>query len=313
MNNVRLFLILSIVTFTLSFMTEERYNELVENAPFQTISYATFLSIFRNKDMKKDIEIGQKIHEEELEFVNKHKKESNFLNTEIFANLPSSFDWRTLYPQCFSDRVRDQEECGGCWAFASTASFGERLCIKNKGSFNINFSPQYLISCDYGNMGCNGGNRYKAWSFLITNGVVSEYCVPFTANYGVVERCMNRCTKYPDLSFSLLRARSDRSIRVYSDQIQEIKLDLMNNGPITAGMITYDDMYLYQGDLYYPGPTAVESDRHAVNIVGWGIHATGVEYWIVQNSWGPTWGEKGYFKIAMNLLDISKMVITGDV
>ena len=313
MSHFKLLLLLTFFSLSFCFMTEERYRELVDSAPFQTISYEIFISLFKNKDMEKDIERGQRVYEEELELVNRHKKESDFLNTEIFATLPTSFDWRTVYPQCFTDRVRDQQECGGCWAFATTASFGERICVKQKGLFAINFSPQHLISCDYGNMGCNGGNRYKAWSYLVTNGVVTEYCVPYTANFGVVERCMTKCTKFPELTFQTLKARADRSIRIYSDQIEQTKLDLMENGPITAGMITYDDMYLYKGDLYYPGPRAAQTDRHAVNLVGWGVSPTGIQYWIVQNSWGPAWGENGYFKLAMNMLEISKMVITGDV
>ena len=198
-------------------------------------------------------------------------------------------------------------------AFATYASFGERLCIKHKCLFTIKFSSRYLINCDPRNLGCDGGNRYEAWSYLIRKGNISEEFVPYKSNFGVVERWMKQCTKYPELTFQPLKARDDMSIRTYSNQIEKTKLDLMENGPIIAGMITYNDMYLYKGDLYYSGPRAVQADRHAVNLVGWGVSPRGIEYWIVQNSWGPEWGENGYFKLTMKMLDISKMVITGDV
>lgn len=94
------------------------------------------------------------------------------------ATIPDSFDVRTAWPECsaVTGRVRDQSNCGSCWAFGSTEAFNDRYCIKTKDT-RI-FSPEDTNSCCSGlvcsfSMGCNGGQPSGAWNWFVKNGVSS--------------------------------------------------------------------------------------------------------------------------------------------
>jgi len=170
-------------------------------------------------------------------------------------------------------------------------NFSERTCFNVQGKFLPLFSPQYLISCDKQNLGCNGGNRILAWEYLQSQGVVSDYCVPFISGDGITRTCPYSCSN-PAYSFQKYYANKTSKVRILRD-MESVKAEIMKGGPVTAGMQTYDDLSLYKGgSIYKPGRSAQPSDRHAVNVVGWGIDR-GRSYFIIQNSWGPSWGESG--------------------
>jgi C1A family cysteine protease len=180
-------------------------------------------------------------------------------------------------------------------AFATVINFSQRYCFKNGGEFLARFSPQYSISCDSENHACMGGNRIVAYEFLQTGGTVSEYCIPFSSGDGSVNICPTSCTR-SSFSFMKYYADKNKKIRILRD-MDTLKGELMKAGPVTAGMQTYDDLSLYKGGtVYVPSPSAIMSDKHAVNIVGWG-NTKGREYFIIQNSWGPYWGENGKINI----------------
>lgn len=72
-----------------------------------------------------------------------------------------------------------------------------------------------------------------------------------------------------------------------------VKTEILKGGPVTAGMQVYDDLSIFKGgSVYRPGPSAQPSERHSVILVGWG-NQLGKDYFIIQNSWGKTWGEQG--------------------
>lgn len=170
-------------------------------------------------------------------------------------------------------------------------NFSERFCFSVQGKFFPIFSPQYSISCDTANLGCNGGNRILAWEFLQTTGTVSDYCVPFISGDGITRSCPYSCSN-PAFSFLKYYANKLSKVRILRD-IDAVKNEIMKGGPVTAGMQVYDDLSIYRGGVVYqPGPSARASERHSVNIVGWGSEY-GREYFIIQNSWGKTWGESG--------------------
>ncbi len=84
----------------------------------------------------------------------------------------------------------------------------------------------------------------------------------------------------------------------------EIKLEIFTKGPVSAGMATYEDFSAYKSGIYIHS-VGDSTDHHAITIVGWGYDITyKSEYWIVRNSWGPNWGEGGYFKILFGMYEI---------
>lgn len=181
-------------------------------------------------------------------------------------------------------------------------NFSERFCFSVQGKFLPIFSPQYSISCDKKNLGCEGGNRIVAWEFLQSEGTVSDYCVPFISGDGITRSCPFSCSN-PSFSFQKYYPNKTKSVRLLRD-LESVKTEIMKSGPITAGMQVWDDLSLYKGgSVYQPGPSARPSERHSVIIIGWGTDK-GRSYFIIQNSWSNTWGERGkdFFVIIVLLL-----------
>ena len=80
----------------------------------------------------------------------------------------------------------------------------------------------------------------------------------------------------------------------------QIRLEMYKWGPVATGFQVYSDFYTYNArtDIYVWNGKSIQVGGHAVEIVGWGIRSSDkMKYWIVRNSWGPNWGDGGYFKI----------------
>lgn len=96
------------------------------------------------------------------------------------AAIPASFDARTKWNKCHSiAHIRNQGQCGSCWAFAGAEVFADRLCIGG-GPSNFTGSVEYMVDCDKNNSGCDGGYLDDAWEFLKARGVPEETCDPYT-------------------------------------------------------------------------------------------------------------------------------------
>ena len=94
--------------------------------------------------------------------------------------VPASFDLRKKFPACLSvNSIRNQGDCGSCWAFAGVESLADRFCTNSKSLENISLSPEYLMDCDALNAGCGGGMIDDAWKFLEGTGVADEACDPY--------------------------------------------------------------------------------------------------------------------------------------
>jgi len=112
----------------------------------------------------------------------------------VDAALPAEFDSRKQWPNCIHE-IRDQAQCGSCWAFAASEVLSDRFCIATQGKTDIILSPQDLVSCDKSDYGCQGGYLDHSWQYLVSTGIVSEECFPYTSQKGSVEKCINKCKK----------------------------------------------------------------------------------------------------------------------
>jgi cathepsin B len=214
---------------------------------------------------------------------------------------PENFDARTQWPDCVN-YIRDQEQCGSCWAFGASEVLSDRYCIKGK---KVLLSPQYLVSCDSNNYGCNGGFLDEAWKFMETKGIPSDQCVGYVSGGGETGNCPETCDDGSSVTF--YKAKSTKAFT----SISSIQLELMANGPIEVGFIVYEDFMAYKKGIYqYTG--GAQLGGHAVKIVGWGHdQETAINYWICANSWSSGWGENGYFRIAWGECDIEGNAIAG--
>lgn len=208
-------------------------------------------------------------------------------------NLPKEFDSRKQWDGCVS-AVRQQEHCGSCWAFSGSSVLADRFCVATNGKIKTVLSPQDMVSCDKSNYGCQGGLLDKLWTYLERTGIVEDVCFPYTSGDGkTLPKCLNnQCvdTKNPFHKFRAV-AGSSKALTCSA----QIKQEIYKNGPVQTGFMVYEDFMHYKSGVYNY-THGKKLGGHAVKIVGWGVE-NGDEYWIAQNSWGPQWGENGFFRI----------------
>jgi len=195
-------------------------------------------------------------------------------------SVPVSFDWRT---KGVVGVVKNQGSCGDCWAFSATANI-EGLYARKYGILR-NFSEQQLLDCSLTNYGCNGGMMENAFSYIRSAGGFLQ-----TADYGSYRAYRKTC------SYNKSKAVAQVSSWVFpgSNEVT-IKNYLYANGPISAAL-NANYLQNYRSGILNISYCST-GVNHAVTLVGYGS-ANGIDYWIVKNSWGATFGENGYFKIA---------------
>jgi len=209
--------------------------------------------------------------------------------------VPDQFDARTQWPGCVHS-VLDQGDCGSCWAFGSTESLSDRFCISSNGSVNVVLSVEELVSCnDKGLESCNGGEPLTAYIYTSEWGLPIDSCFPYTAGYnGTVPDCRDSCINQSQPFQSYYSQLSSIRWHVTEEAIQST---IYSEGPVVACFSVYQDFITYSSGVYVY-TTGDYLGGHCVKIVGWGIDSkSGLDYWIVQNSWGTGWGMKGFFWI----------------
>jgi C1A family cysteine protease len=203
----------------------------------------------------------------------------------MLLSLPESVDWRNNGGNYVSS-VKNQGSCGSCWAFAVTGALESKAMISlGTPGKNLNLSEQIVLSCT-GTGSCGGGYISDASTFLYSNGDGRESCYPYTGKNG---NCENAC--------------SNRTIRPYrltsswawvSTNVDSMKNAIANYGPIATTLAVYRDFYYYTEGVYRHTWGEFRG-LHAVLVVGYNDVGG---YFIVKNSWGTGWGEKGYFRIS---------------
>ena len=221
---------------------------------------------------------------------------STFSDEQNLQQLPTNWRYSDAKPGC-EHAIRDQGKCGSCWAFGAAGSFSERFCGAGE---DVILSEQELVDCDRSlNMGCNGGYIFMVWNYLESKGIVTEECYgPYTSGAagddkgGCKAKCQNGEEKEDDSKKHKCKGKS-----VHPTTADKIKQELYNNGPTELAFTVYQDFMSYESGVY-KHTTGSQLGGHAVILRGWGHDdASGLDYWLCANSWGPRWGDNGYFKI----------------
>jgi len=235
------------------------------------------------------------------------------LNQEI----PENFDAREQWPDCPTiGEIRDQGGCGSCWAFGAVEAMSDRICIHSEGKVNAHLSAENLVSCCYGcGFGCNGGFPGAAWSYWVKRGIVtggnynsSQGCQPYIiaacehhvdgdrppCTEGPTPKCVKTCDADYTVPYEedLYYGSSSYSVKKH---VQDIQLEIMNNGPVEGALTVYEDFPTYKSGVYQH-VHGKALGGHAIRILGWGVEA-GTPYWLIANSWNTDWGDNGYIKI----------------
>jgi cathepsin B len=153
-------------------------------------------------------------------------------------------------------------------------------------------SPQDFVSCDKADHACKGGTLPGVWNYIDSHGAVSDECMPYNSGDGSNHTCPLPGCSGDGGDSKVYKCPKEHSM-MNSDQ--EIQAAVMTVGAVEVGFTVMEDFMNYKSGIYkYKEGMALGG--HAVKIVGWGKQLEQF-YWIVQNSWGATWGENGYFRI----------------
>jgi len=205
-------------------------------------------------------------------------------------NVPTDFDSRVAFAGLIAP-IRDQAQCGSCWAFSAVEVLTDRFAIQTNSSSSPVLSPQDMVACDTADSGCGGGRLPTAWDYMKKTGVVTDTCVPYTSQDGTVASCPTKCTGTGD--FTKYKAATSYSVKGVANMQKEI----MTNGPIQTAFMVYRSFMSYTSGVYKKKfYEIIPEGGHAVKIIGWGTES-GTDYWLVANSWTETWGDAGTFKI----------------
>jgi len=198
------------------------------------------------------------------------------------SNPPAAVDWSV---KGVVTPVKNQGQCGSCWAFSTTGSL-EGLAAIEKGKL-LSLSEQQLVDCatgDYGNEGCNGGYMDSAMWYVIDNGITDAATYPYKAHD---QKCAYKDTQkvYQIKNCAEVTANKTASL-----------IEAVVNQPVAIAIEADEAGFQFYKTGVFNGKCGTDLD-HGVLLVGYG-NLNGAEYWKVKNSWGSAWGTNGFILIA---------------
>jgi C1A family cysteine protease len=205
-----------------------------------------------------------------------------------------SWDWRNSGAV---NPPENQGACGCCFIFSALGNLEGLYKIKYGRLYQL--SVQQVLSCSNYQLGCVGGLMDVAYQYLIkSGGAILSSSYSFLA----------KITTCPALPTPVVQVTG--FYRIPTTDENYIANYLQQTGPLSAG-IHGDLLYYYQSGIMtvYCPPDL----NHAILIVGYGTSSAGVNYWVIKNSWGTSWGESGFFRIKRGIgqCGINKYVMTG--
>lgn len=191
--------------------------------------------------------------------------------------IPETYDLRPKITQ-----IENQGSCGSCWAFSLTATMRDVLALTSQDKGRL--SQQYLVDCAKNQYGCNGG-FFDAADYLVEpKGAPSWNSYPYTAKDGV---CKKSEVLSSIVSWAYVGSEEE------SPSKEEIQKAILKYGPVSV-TVTADNFFSsYKSGIFNACRNG--QTNHMVNIVGWDNK---MGYWIMRNSWGESWGEKGFMRIS---------------
>ena len=213
--------------------------------------------------------------------------ENTMVNILSDKKSPKHVDWRK---EGAVSTVKNQLDCGSCWAFSASEAIEGEWFLKHNHLYNV--SEQELVDCSgyLGNMGCSGGSMDMAFEYVVQNGLCLNQSYPYNAMEG---QCQNQtCTK---------KVHIDKYYDVPHNNEKQLERAVVKQPISVAIQANMRSFQLYKKGIY-SDPDCGDQLDHGVLLVGYGYDpGLDMNYWIVKNSWGDNWGEKGYIRMVKGI------------
>ena len=194
-----------------------------------------------------------------------------------------AWDWRAVAGTDWTVNVQDQQSCGSCTAFATTGAGAIQEKIDaNNPNLQPHFSEWFLF--EHGGGNCKDGADIEEMAQTLVDSGTPDYdCLPYNP------------TSPPSCCPDFLNRLNKATSKTVFHTAAEAKGWINAHGPMTTGMGVPDSMMTYSGGIYSPDPSEPYDGYHCICVIGYDDVG---QFWIIRNSWGLGWGEKGYFRVA---------------
>jgi len=222
---------------------------------------------------------------------------NDMLNTYERVHALPSQDWRK---SGFVTPVKNQGRCASCWAFAATEAVESAYLVAKKPV--VPLSAQQLVDC-VRNLGCGadgGGVAIWALDYAKASGITSEKVYPYRDSKNA------QCQLKPGSPNYKLSYAAEIYGPPRGNLTEARLLDFASSGPVVVG-IDVGSWRNYRGGVMMANQCAKTGNWHYAQVVGWDMKSN---YWLMRNSWGPSWGEQGYIRLQYGQ-DICRMITGG--
>ena len=212
----------------------------------------------------------------------------HYYTAQDLAAAPATVDWvaaGAVTP------VKNQGQCGSCWSFSTTGSIEGAYQIASKKL--VSLSEEDLVQCDKVDQGCQGGLMDNAFKFVEKNGIAAESAYGYISGTGIRGLCKPKLE-----ADEVVTVTGFKDVPTGDEDALKTAVAL---GPVSVAIEADKSVFqLYKSGVLDSAGCGTNLD-HGVLVVGYGTHK-GIfgskDYWTVKNSWGPTWGDAGYIKLA---------------
>jgi C1A family cysteine protease len=235
---------------------------------------------------------------------NKQRRYSLFGEIPVYKSkknlTTSSLDWRTKNAVT---PVKDQGNCGSCWAFSAVQTVESAYLLKNTKTNATDFllSEQELVSCDKQDGGCLGGDIYSAFQFLQWSGLTTEEKYPYTSGKdGDSGTCLSFSPLTGTKPTEYIYATPECYDHCDNQDEGTLAINMADVGPVGI-CVNAEKWQNYKGGIMSKSSCGSHRFRnldHCVQLVGFKSIDSSNGYWIVKNSWTADWGEDGYIYLS---------------